>query len=164
MTDKSSDAIALLKADHRQVEQMFKECWGANTIDAAKEELAEEICQALTIHAMIEREIAYPAFREAGVDPRTMDEAEIEHATFEHLVEDLQAMRARDEQFGATVKVLCEYVKHHVKKEENEMFPKVQATKADLVGIGWRLADRKREMAESLTDQPAGAEPPSAMR
>jgi hemerythrin superfamily protein len=164
MIDRPSDAIALLKADHRQVEQMFKECWGANTIDAAKEELAEDICQALTIHAMIEKEIAYPAFREAGVDPRTMDETEIEHASFEHLVEDLQKMRAGDEQFDAAVKVLCKYVEHHVEKEENEIFPKAQASKADLVGIGRRLADRKREMMKGLTAQPAGVEPPSATR
>ena len=93
MTDKPLNAITLLKADHRQVEEMFKECGRDNVAAVQKEELAEEICQALMIHAQLEEEIAYPAFREAGVDARTMDEAEIEHATFRPLVEDLRRCR-----------------------------------------------------------------------
>lgn len=154
MTDKPLDVIALLKADHRQVEEMFKECGAANATAAAKEKLAEDICEALTIHAQLEEEVAYPAFREAGVDARTMHEAEIEHATFEPLVEDLEDMQAADEQFDATVKVLSEYVKHHVKEEESEMFPKVKATGADLIEIGQRLADRKRELMAGEEDKP----------
>ena len=103
----------------------------------------------------LEEEIAYPAFREAGVDARTMDEAEIEHATFRPLVEYLREMQAGQDQFDAMVKVLSEYVKHHVKEEEREMFPKVEATAADLIEIGRQLADRRHELSAGTENQPA---------
>lgn len=148
MADKPLDVISLLKADHREVEEMFEKFEGSETSEEDKEEYVEAICEALTVHARLEEEIVYPAFREAGVDALTMDEAKIEHASFKQLVEDLEGASSDDEECEARMKVLSEYVKHHVKEEENEMFPKAQGTSADLEEIGRRAADRKRELME----------------
>jgi hemerythrin superfamily protein len=153
MAKDALDAIALLKADHREVEDLFAKA--EKTSKASKQKIVQKICQALTVHAEIEEEIAYPAFREAGVSSDTMDEAAVEHATVKQFVEELQEMDAGDEQYDAKVKVLSEYVKHHVKEEEKEMFPKVKATDADVEKIGEELVERKRELMKGVKERPA---------
>jgi len=89
-----------------------------------------------------------------GDDDDGETEAEIEHATFEHLVEDIQDMRASDDQYDAWINVLSKYVKQHVKEEENEMFPDAEAAGVNLAEIGRRLTNRKREMMAGAGDQP----------
>jgi iron-sulfur cluster repair protein YtfE (RIC family) len=116
---------------------------------AGQQKLVQQICQGLKVHAQIEEEIAYPAFRKAGVTSSIMDEAAVEHATFEQLVEQLQEMEAGDDLFDATVKVLAEYVKHHVREEEQEMFPEVDESDADVEKIGEQLVERKRELIKA---------------
>jgi hemerythrin superfamily protein len=153
MAKEAQDAIALLKADHREVEDLFAKAEKAGK--ASKQKIVQKICQALAVHAEIEEEIAYPAFRDAGVSSDTMDEAAVEHATVKQFVEELQEMEAGDDQYDAKVKVLCEYVKHHVKEEEKEMFPKVKQTDVDIDQIGQQLAERKSELMRASKERPA---------
>ena len=114
--------------------------------------LARQICMALTVHARIEEEIFYPAAREAmrsGED--LLDEAEVEHGSIKELVAAIEnASPDDDELFDARVKVLGEYVKHHVKEEENELFPKIRKSDMDLEEIGAQLATRKKELMREL--------------
>jgi hemerythrin superfamily protein len=143
------DAIELLKADHQEVAALFKEFESA--ADDEKQELAQKICDALTVHAQIEEEIFYPAGYDAlgGEDTDLLDEAEVEHGSIKDLVEALES-HADDELFEAQVTVMGEWVKHHVKEEETELFPKLQKTKMDMAAIGAELAERKAELMAEL--------------
>jgi hemerythrin superfamily protein len=120
----ANDAIALLKADHKEVAEMLERF---GTARSTKEKLAHQICQSLTIHAQIEEEIFYPAAREAlGDDGEDLlDEAKVEHQSLKELIAKIEGGND-DDLFEANVKVLGEYVKHHVKEEENELFPNVR--------------------------------------
>jgi hemerythrin superfamily protein len=150
---KGQDAIKLLKADHDEVEALFAQYEKQKKKDGSERpELIEKICMALTVHARIEEEILYPAARNAleadGED--LLDEAEVEHASIKSLVEQLEVMSWDDELRDAKVKVLSEYVKHHVKEEETEMFPKIRKTDLDLEALGTELAERKAELMEDM--------------
>ena len=79
-----------------------------------------------------------------------LDEAEVEHASIKSLVEQLETMRADDELVDAKVKVLSEYVKHHVKEEEDELFPKVKKSALDLEALGEEMAERKSELMAEM--------------
>lgn len=149
---KTQDAIKLLKADHDEVDALFAQYEKQKKKGGSqKSDLIENICAALTVHAQIEEEIFYPAAREALDEngDELLDEAEVEHSSIKSLVEQLQAMLPNDELCDAKVKVLSEYVKHHVKEEEGELFPKVKKTDLDLDALGSELAERK---AELMTD------------
>ncbi len=141
------DAIALLKSDHREVAKMFDEFNAGDLDDDAKKELAQKLCKALSVHAQIEEEIFYPAAREAieSSDEDLLDEAEVEHGSIKDLVTDVEE-HTDDALFDAQVKVMSEWVKHHVKEEEGEMFPKLQKTDMDMEAIGAQLAQRKEEL------------------
>jgi len=146
-----TNAIELLKRDHDDVDTLFSqyEDSKATNDDDAKEMLVTQICDALTVHAQVEEEIFYPAARRAldgdeGKD--LLDEAAVEHQTLKDLIARLEAAPTDDPLYDAGVKVLSEYVKHHVKEEENELFPKVKSSQMDLEAIGRQLADRKAEL------------------
>src|SRR3954466_5841212 len=111
----AKDAIALLKADHRKVEELFEKYESAR---GRKAEIAKQICMELIIHSMIEEEIFYPACREAGVDSDRMDEANVEHDGAKVLIAELENGSPDDDYYDAKVKVLSEEIKHHVKEEE----------------------------------------------
>src|SRR5690606_20382277 len=151
------DACALLDSDHRAVKKMFKQyeelaSSKARDAGARKAELAKEICMQLTVHAQIEEEIFYPALREALRDTELLDEAEVEHQTAKDLIAQIEAMEDSQEIHDAKVKVLGEYIDHHVKEERNEIFPKARAArKLDLVGMRDRLEARKEELLDELT-------------
>jgi len=148
------DAIALLKADHRQVEQWFGEFESARS-DDRKRELAEQICEALRTHTTIEEEIFYPAFLEATDETDIHHEAEIEHAGAKHLIEEIESAGPEDDHFDARVTVLREMIRHHVKEEEQRggMFSKAQSSSMDLRALGEELKQRKLElMGESGAD------------
>ncbi|VWX48433.1 hemerythrin domain-containing protein [Novosphingobium sp. 9U] len=146
---KPADAIKLLKDDHREVQKWFKD-YDKLEDDTAKQELADRICLALTIHTQIEEEIYYPAAREAIDDDDLLDEAEVEHASAKQLIAEIQSMKAGDRLFDAKVTVLGEYVNHHVEEEEAEMFPESRDSDLDLKALGVQLAERKAElMAEA---------------
>jgi hemerythrin superfamily protein len=145
----TSDALALLKADHKEVSEMFEKFENARS---TKEKLAHQICQALTVHAQIEEEIFYPAAREAlGEDGKDLlDEAKVEHNSLKMLISEIEDSSLGDDLFDARVKVLGEYVKHHVKEEEGEIFPKLRKSEMDIKGIGEELAARKKELMSKM--------------
>jgi hemerythrin superfamily protein len=141
------DAIALLKADHREVAGWFGEFESARSQDR-KRELAERICSALRTHTAIEEEIFYPAYLEATDDLDLHHEAEIEHAGAKHLIDEIEAAGPEDDHFEARVTVLREMIRHHVKEEEQRggMFSKAQSSSMDLRALGRQLAERKLEL------------------
>ena len=151
--DRPQDAIALLKADHRQVEEWFEEFEKARSEDR-KRELATNICNALKVHTRIEEEIFYPAFLEATDDTDIHHEAEIEHNGAKKLIAEIEASSPEDEYFAPKVKVLSEMIKHHVKEEEQPggMFAEARDSKMDLDALGEQMAMRKAELEESGMD------------
>jgi len=149
-SDKATDAITLLKQDHRMVEALFGEFEEAE--DDRLTPIAERVCQLLTVHAQIEEEILYPSAKEAFDDEEDelVNEATVEHASAKELIAQIEAMTADEELFKATVKVLGEYVKHHVKEEEGELFPKLKKTDLDLRDLGEQMQSRKLELMEAM--------------
>lgn len=139
------DALALLKADHEAVSEMFAEYEKTRSLPN-KKALVAQICEALSVHAQIEEEVFYPAVKAALKDKLLVPEATVEHAGMKDLIAQLEGIEPDGEMYDAKVKVLSEYVKHHVKEEQNEMFPKVKSTSLDLVELGSRLAERKEEL------------------
>lgn len=140
------DAIALLKADHEKVTGLF-ERFERSRQDEVKQRLADEICAELTVHATIEEEIFYPAVREAIGDDDLMDEATVEHAGAKDLIAQIRDASPGDELYDAKVTVLGEYIRHHVKEEHSEMFPKARQSGVDLKELGNRLSERKQALA-----------------
>ncbi len=149
--NRGTDAIALLKADHRQVEDWFEQFEKARN-DDRKLELATRICDALTVHATIEEEIFYPAFLEATDDKDLHHEAEVEHNGAKKLIAEIKASAPDDDYYDAKVKVLSEMIKHHVKEEEQPggMFAKAKQADLDLKEIGAELKVRKDELTKEL--------------
>jgi hemerythrin-like domain-containing protein len=149
---KAPDAIALLKKDHATVSAMFEQYDKLGDKALAKKlKLARTICKELKVHTQIEEEIFYPATREAlPKEDDLLDEAQVEHDGAKKLIAELDAMMPGDDLFDAKVTVLSEYIKHHVKEEHEEMFPKVRKTKLDLNEIGMRLAFRKAELSKQI--------------
>ncbi len=143
----STDAIALLKADHRQVEEWFGQFEKARS-DTKKKDLAQRICQALRIHTMIEEEIFYPAFLEATGEEDLHHEAEVEHASAKELIAQIEKGGPEDEYFDARVSVLSEMIKHHVKEEEQRggMFAKAKAAGMDMEVLAEQMMARKTEL------------------
>ena len=151
------NAIALLTEDHKKVKQMFKDFEklkeGKST--ARKAALVKQICLELTIHAKVEEEIFYPAVRDAIDDDDLMDEADVEHAGAKDLIAQLESMAPGDDHYDAKVTVLSEYINHHVKEEQDEMFPKVRKAKVDVATLGERIAQRKQALKKGGAS-PAG--------
>ncbi|MCQ9379807.1 hemerythrin domain-containing protein [Methyloversatilis sp. XJ19-49] len=143
------DAIALLKADHEEVSGMFAEYEKKRT-PATKMALVKEICTALSVHAQIEEEIFYPDVKAALKDKLLVPEATVEHAGVKDLIAQLDGVTPDGEMYDAKVKVLSEYVKHHVKEEQTEMFPKVKSSSLDLVELGTRMASRKADLLAAM--------------
>jgi hemerythrin superfamily protein len=144
---KSLDAVALLKADHRQVEQWFSQFAKSNSA-SRKQQLASNICAALTVHTSIEEEIFYPAFLKATRDKDMHHEAIVEHAGAKTLIAQIQDMSPSDDFFDAKVTVLSEMIKHHVKEEEQPggMFAEAKKSDMDLRALAVQLMARKKEL------------------
>jgi hemerythrin superfamily protein len=143
------NAVALLAEDHKTVDKIFKEFETLRKKgggDARKAELVRSACAALTVHAQIEEDLFYPAMHDALDAEDELDEAEVEHATIKSLVQQLEEMAPGDELYDATVTVLAEYVRHHVKEEEGEIFPKAKKADVDLDALGAQLLERKRAL------------------
>jgi hemerythrin superfamily protein len=146
-TTRQQDAIALLKADHRQVEEWFEQ-FESSRSDAKKSDLAQKICEALTVHTKIEEEIFYPAFYEATEDKDIHHEAEVEHEGAKRLIEQIKSAGPDDDYFDARMSVLSEMVQHHVREEEKRdgMFGKARQSDMDLKALGEQLATRKAQL------------------
>jgi hemerythrin superfamily protein len=144
----------MLKADHEAVSQLFAEYESTRSIPN-KKALVAEICTALSVHAQIEEEIFYPAVKQALKDKLLVPEATVEHASLKDLIAQIEGIEPDGEMYDAKVTVLSEYVKHHVKEEQNEMFPKAKSSPLDMVELGARMAARKDELMADLMAQTA---------
>ncbi|WP_295643638.1 hemerythrin domain-containing protein [uncultured Methylibium sp.] len=146
----ANDPFEMLKSDHREVEKMHKayEKLVESEADAEERgELAARICAALTVHATVEEEVFYPPVREAIDDDDIMDHADVEHESAKDLIAQIESMGPDDSHYDAKVTVLCEYVAHHVKEEEEEMFPKARKAKGiDFAALAQEMAARKAEL------------------
>ena len=153
-SSSENDAIALLTKDHAVALEGFKqyEKLGDKAL-AAKQKLAQQLCEDLTIHMRIEEEIFYPAVREALGDDDMMDEAEVEHDAARNLIGEIEDMAASESHYDAKVKVLGEEVQHHVKEEQDEMFAKVRDAKLDLDALGSQMAERKLELKAEFSGE-----------
>jgi len=154
-TAKPQDAIALLKKDHDEVKAMFEEYDGlGDRAFASKKKLADKICLELTKHAIAEEEIFYPAVRGAFDESEDLvDEATVEHASAKDLIAQISSMDPHDDLYDAKVKVLGEYIDHHVQEEEEEMFPKAKKADLDMVELGQKIQARKDEI-EMIPPEP----------
>lgn len=151
----STDAIKLLTEDHKEVKALFKQyeklAKDEDSDDDEKLAIAQQICLQLTVHAQVEEEIFYPAAREVLEEADLVDEADVEHASVKELVSQIESSSPEeDDHFDARVKVLGEYVDHHVKEEEGELFPKLKKAELDLEALGEEIAARKEELLAEL--------------
>ena len=140
-----TDAIALLKADHRKVEELFAKFEKAQ---GSKQAIAEQICNELKIHATIEEEIFYPAL-DGKIEQDLLDEAYVEHDGAKVLINEIVAGGSGDEFYDAKVKVLSEEIEHHVKEEEapsEGMFAQAREAGVDLVALRDKMFARKQEL------------------
>lgn len=156
-----TDAIAMLKADHRHVEQLFDKFDKAGS--GQKRKLAQEICNELKIHTIIEEEIFYPALK-GKIEDETLHEAFVEHDGAKVLVNDIAAGASEDEFYDAKVKVLSEEIRHHVHEEEQRsegMFAQAREAGVDLVELRDRMVERKRELMQMAK---SGALPPAELK
>ncbi len=139
-----NEIIEELKEDHKRVRQAFRE---AEKLDAEEDgeelkEIVDQTCAELEVHAQLEEELFYPAAREALKEADLVDEAEVEHNSAKALIAQLREMSPEDEKYAATFKVLGEYVNHHIKEEENEMFPGLQGRS----GAAWEEVQQQMEV------------------
>lgn len=146
LTTKTRDATALLKANHQLVASLFADYEITNSTNK-KKQLVEQICKELSIHAQVEEEIFYPAVQKALKDHELVPEATVEHATLKDLIAQVKDIEPDGDMYDAKIKVLSEYVKHHVKEEESEMFPEAKSTKLNLMELGAQITQRKAELA-----------------
>lgn len=157
----NTNAIHLLSADHRTVEDLFEKFESARS-SSQKQKLVTEICDELTIHTMLEEEIFYPAVAEA-VESDLLEEAYVEHDSAKQLVLELQSAEPSDEFYDAKVKVLQELIEHHVKEEERQrdsLFAQARKGDVDLDALGSQILTRKQELKEMAK---AGTLPPPTL-
>jgi len=151
------DAIALLKADHRKVEELFASFETAKG-DGKKKALAEQICLELVVHTQIEEQIFYPAC-EGAVEEDLLQEAYVEHDAAKVLIAEIEAGGPDDEFYDAKVKVLSEMIEHHVKEEEQRaegMFAQARKAGLDMDALGERMNAEKERL---MTQAKGGAQP-----
>jgi hemerythrin-like domain-containing protein len=148
---KSAAAIEMLKEDHAKVKKAFKEFENMDRSDTETcRQVVQTVCDDLKVHTTLEEEIFYPAVREAIEDEDIMNEASVEHETAKMLIDQLENMEPDDPNYYATFTVLGEYVMHHVKEEEGEMFPQAKKSDIDLEALGRRMQERKSELLSQL--------------
>ena len=151
---KATGAVEILKEQHDKVRKAFKQFEKLDREDAeAQQQLVQTTCEDLKLHTTLEEELFYPAAREAIDDEDLLNEAQVEHETAKMLIEQLENMGADDPNFHATFTVLGEYVVHHAKEEEGEMFPQVKKTDVDLEELGARMRSRMEELMGETADE-----------
>ena len=146
-------AIELLVSDHRKVEMLFEQYEQEKEGDeSTKRQLAERICGELTAHAQLEEELFYPWLREnlEEEEMEMLEEAYVEHASAKDLIAQIEGAGHIDAAYDAKIKVLQEYVKHHVQEEENEIFEAVGDYREELDELGQEMHARKAELMEAL--------------
>ena len=151
MAKAKMNAVEMLKADHRKVEDLFEKYEKSR---GKKAEIAKKICMELIVHTMLEEAIFYPACREAGVEDDMMDEAAVEHDGAKVLIAELENGSPDDDYYDAKVKVLSEEIKHHVKEEEKRdgVFGQAKSKGVDLDTLGATMAERKDQILTEITE------------
>jgi hemerythrin superfamily protein len=149
-SSRAPDAVSLLRADHKKVSGLFEQFEKSRSA-VKKKQLVAEICLELTVHAQIEEEIFYPEVQAALKDKELVPEARVEHQSIKDLIAAVKDAEPSGDDYDAKVKVMSEWVKHHVKEEENEMFPKAKKSRLDLVEVGERLQQRKDELLADVS-------------
>jgi hypothetical protein len=139
-------AIAMLRADNREIETLLVKLGQGEATGAEKEALIGDLCRALTIQMEILEQIAFPAFREAGVYSSILDHAKGDQEAIKRLIQDLRSVSPGDELFDARVKKLAERVKHREARDESDMFPDAEMAGVDMARVGRRLDARKGEL------------------
>lgn len=151
------DALVLLTADHNEIDKLVREFERRRkTADPVeKGKLALRLCHALSVHATIKNEIFYPAAEAVieGADKELVGKARVEHDGLRHLMAGIESMSSDDPTFDSTVKVLAEQAARHMKREEDEIFPRLRHSRLDLVGTGERMAARKAQLATTPIDR-----------
>ena len=148
-TPAAADALALLESEHRRIAALFDDFEGADLI--RKTSIVERICGALKLHAQIEEEVFYPAARAALAKyDEILEETDVEHASIKVLVRRIEESGPADEHYDTLVRVLGDYVKHHVAEEERELFSRLRGMDIDLLTVGAELTRRKTELNHRL--------------
>lgn len=149
LTTGLKSALGALLDDHRKVDKLFKDFASARTTEE-KDQIARTVCNELAVHTQLEEELFYPAVREISPEKfgGLLDEATVEHACAKELVTQLANMAPDDELFEAKVTVLGEYVRHHVKEEEEQLFPKLIDEKCDLRPVAEKMEKLRAELAK----------------
>lgn len=141
------DAVDILIIEHDEVIALFEQFRGLSARSTeSKKRIATDICDALTVHALLEQDIFYPAARSVLKDMDMIAQAIVEHSSAGELIERIRAMEPENELFDATVKVLWDQVARHAREEEEKMFPRLRKSKLDLVAIGARMMEYRRTL------------------
>lgn len=140
------DAFELLHEDHQKVDKLFRK-FDRTDDENERRELAETICSELEVHATVEEELFYPAVREAIKEEDLIEEAAVEHQSLKNLIATIKELEPSDPKYAANVTVLGEYVRHHVKEEEGQIFKKAKAAKLDVESLGENMRARKTQLS-----------------
>jgi hemerythrin-like domain-containing protein len=150
-------AFTLLKGDHDKVKRLFTRFEGANPDE--KQDIANEALEELKVHAAVEEQLLYPALRQEMEDEDgLMDEADEEHHVAKFLIAELEQMEGNEDHWEAKFTVLAENVRHHIKEEEGEIFPKARQTDIDFVVLGDQMAKLKKSLLEQGVPKDSEAE------
>jgi hemerythrin superfamily protein len=152
------EIISQLKEDHKKVKKAYKQFEKLDVDEDPEqcEALVQQVLDDLTLHAALEEEFLYPAVKELIAEPDLIEEAEVEHESMHTAIDQLRGMSAGDEKYAARFTVLCEYVLHHVKEEEGEMFPQLARVKLDWEAISQEMEQRRMEAGGDGDEQAAG--------
>jgi Hemerythrin HHE cation binding domain len=156
-----NEVLDMLKEDHKKAKKAFAEFERLDKEDEEDSERCKEIieqtCKELEVHATLEEDLFYPAVREEIKETELVDEAEVEHMTAKMLIQQLQEGDLEDERQAAVFKVLGEYIKHHVREEENEMFEQLSRAKIDWDRLLQDMQQRRTELMQEhgLVDEEA---------
>ena len=152
-TTARTEVLDQLKEDHKRVKKAYREFTKLDVDEDPTrcEALVRQVLAELEVHAALEEELLYPAARDAIADPDLIDEAEVEHESAHALMGQLKSMDAQDDKFAARFTVLCEYVTHHVKEEETELFPQLENARIDWESLAREMSERRAELMPAAT-------------
>ncbi|RZJ07356.1 MAG: hemerythrin domain-containing protein [Rubrivivax sp.] len=159
-TQARSQILDELKEDHKRVKKAYRQFQKLDVEQDSEEieALVNEVLDELSVHAALEEELLYPAARNALSDEDLIDEAEVEHESMHTFIDQLRSLSPDDDKYSARFTVLCEYVMHHVKEEEGEMFPKLENARLDWEGLAADMMQRRTELTggEATADEGQG--------
>lgn len=156
-----SAIIEMLKEDHKRARKAFRDF---ERLDPEKDpeacaQIVAQCCAELTLHATLEEELFYPAARNVLADEDLIDEAEVEHASAKELIAQLERMQPGEDKFAARFTVLGEYIKHHIKEEEGEMFPRLTSAKLDWQALQAEMLSRRERLSAQLLPMQQAEDP-----